>query len=62
MSFNIRRQSAQERYSAPENYLEVDVTDAQLQGVQRDKFVDYLVTVRTNLPLFKLEFSQVLIK
>lgn len=31
-SFNIKPQSASERYTVPENYLEIEVTDAQLQG------------------------------
>lgn len=61
-SFNIRQQSAQERYTIPgtikpktgipypilENYLEVEVSDAQLQGTGRDKFIDYALITRVS--------------
>ncbi len=47
--------SKENRYQAPENYLEVTVSDPQLQK----DHVDYLLKFQTNLPIFRQKDSSV---
>lgn len=46
-------------YSAPENFLEVEVLNPRTQGHGRKMYTDYQVITRTNIPAFKLQYSSV---
>ena len=56
--YDFRSQTAEERYNEPENFLEVEVRDPQLRG-DAQKYVDYEVVCRTNLPSFRMSESTV---
>ena len=43
--YDFRSQSAEERYHVPENFLEIEVRDPQLQG-DTNKYVDYEIVCR----------------
>eukprot|EP01134_Creolimax_fragrantissima_P006774 CFRG6774T1 len=51
MSFN--KQSIEESYAEPANFLEVDVSNPQTYGEGRSRYTDYEIVMRTNLPIFK---------
>lgn len=55
----IRQQSTDDRYSLPENFLEIEVRDPQTHGVGKNMHTDYEVVCRTNIPLFKSKESSV---
>jgi len=46
-------------YSAPANFLEIEVCDAQTHGYGRKRYTDYEVKMSTNLPVFRLKSSSV---
>lgn len=51
---------AAQAYGLPENFLEVEVTNAQTHYAgTKEQFTDYAVTVHTNLPTFKRTTSTV---
>ncbi|KAI8613996.1 sorting nexin-3, partial [Chytriomyces sp. MP71] len=52
-------QTAEERYGVPENFLEVEVRNPQIQGTGRSQYVDYEIVCRNNIPAFKLKQSVV---
>ncbi|KAJ3287467.1 sorting nexin-3 [Rhizoclosmatium globosum] len=56
---DFREQTAEERYGVPENFLEVEVRNPQIQGTGRSQFVDYEIVVKTNIPAFKIKHSVV---
>eukprot|EP00127_Corallochytrium_limacisporum_P003282 Clim_evm131s147 gene=Clim_evmTU131s147 len=56
---SYKKQSLDDAYSEPDNFLEIEVTDPQIHGDGRTKFVDYQVVLSTNLPVFKLKHSEV---
>lgn len=58
-SATFRAQTAEERYEVPENFLEVEVRDPQVHEEGRDKYVDYEIICRTNIPAFRLRESKV---
>ncbi|KAJ2998502.1 Sorting nexin-3 [Globomyces sp. JEL0801] len=51
-------QSAEDRYGVPENFLEIEVLDPQVRG-DKNKYIDYEIVCRTNLPSFKIKESSV---
>eukprot|EP00123_Amoebidium_parasiticum_P000970 comp11931_c0_seq1/m.6596 comp11931_c0_seq1/g.6596 ORF comp11931_c0_seq1/g.6596 comp11931_c0_seq1/m.6596 type:complete len:160 (-) comp11931_c0_seq1:256-735(-) len=53
MSFN--RQSVEDSYAEPANFLEIDVVNPQTYGEGRNRYTDYEVRMRTNIPIFKLK-------
>ncbi|EDQ84339.1 uncharacterized protein MONBRDRAFT_39315 [Monosiga brevicollis MX1] len=53
------RQTLDEAYAEPDNFLEIDVTNPQTHGFGNKRYTDYEVRVKTNLPIFKLKESQV---
>ncbi|KAJ3287554.1 Sorting nexin-3 [Borealophlyctis nickersoniae] len=55
----MRLQTAEERYGIPENFLEIEVRNPEFKGMGRNKFVDYEIVCRTNIPAFKLKQSSV---
>ncbi|GAA94801.1 uncharacterized protein L969DRAFT_54923 [Mixia osmundae IAM 14324] len=54
-----RTQTLEEMYSAPENYLEIEVRDPRTHETGRKMYTDYEVTCRTNIPAFSLKYSTV---
>ncbi|KAJ3052202.1 Sorting nexin-3 [Rhizophlyctis rosea] len=56
---DFREQTAEERYGIPENFLEIEIRNPEFKGTGRNKFVDYEIVCRTNIPAFKLKQSSV---
>ena len=54
-----KKQTLDDAYAAPANFLEIDVVNPINHGVARAKYTDYEVRMRTNLPVFKLRESSV---
>ncbi|KAK6170771.1 sorting nexin-12 [Patella vulgata] len=52
-----KKQTLEDAYSPPANFLEIDVGDPQTHGVGKKRYTDYEVRMRTNLPVFKLKES-----
>jgi len=46
-------------YSAPANFLEIEVCEPQTHGFGRKRYTDYEVKMSTNLPVFRLKNSTV---
>ncbi|KAH3687197.1 hypothetical protein WICPIJ_001827 [Wickerhamomyces pijperi] len=53
---SIKQQSV---YAAPENFLEIEVSNPQTHGLGSSQYTDYLVTCRTSIPLFRIKESRV---
>ena len=53
------KQTLDDAYAAPANFLEVDVVSPQTHGVGKKRYTDYEVRMRSNLPIFKLKNSSV---
>ncbi|CAG5118520.1 unnamed protein product [Candidula unifasciata] len=56
---SAKKQTLEDAYSPPANFLEIDVSDPQTHGVAKTRFTDYEVRMKTNLPVFKLKDSSV---
>ena len=41
-----QKQTLEDAYSPPANFLEIDVTDAQTHGVGKKRYTDYEVRIR----------------
>ncbi|GFS78710.1 sorting nexin-12 [Nephila pilipes] len=54
-----KKQTLDDAYAAPANFLEIDVLNPITHGVARKRYTDYEVRLRTNLPVFKLKDSSV---
>ncbi|XP_064627407.1 sorting nexin-12-like [Lineus longissimus] len=54
-----KKQTLEDAYGLPANFLEIDVVNPQIQGVGKKRYTDYEVRMRTNLPVFKLKESTV---
>jgi sorting nexin-3/12 len=54
-----KHQTLDEAYAEPDNFLEIDVCNAQTHGFGSKRYTDFEVRVRTNLPVFTLKESQV---
>ncbi|XP_052808648.1 sorting nexin-12-like [Mya arenaria] len=50
-----KKQTLEDAYSPPANFLEIDVTDPETHGVAKKRYTDYEVRIRTNLPVFKVK-------
>ncbi|PWN53423.1 Phox-like protein [Violaceomyces palustris] len=58
-SLNQRRETAEEMYGVPENFLEVEVRNPMTHGFGRKMYTDYEIVTRTNIPAFKIRYSSV---
>lgn len=58
-SLNHRRETPEDMYGVPENFLEVEVINPQTHGYGRKMYTDYEIVTRTNIPAFKLRYSSV---
>ncbi|GAV07809.1 hypothetical protein RvY_17604 [Ramazzottius varieornatus] len=56
---NVKRQTLDDAYAAPANFLEIDVINPITHGVAKKRYTDYEVRMRTNLPVFKQKESSV---
>ncbi|CAG9562353.1 unnamed protein product [Danaus chrysippus] len=56
---NVKKQTLDDAYAAPANFLEIDVVNPVTMGVGKKRFTDYEVRMRTNLPVFKVKESSV---
>lgn len=54
-----KKQTLDDAYAAPANFLEIDVVNPLTHGSSRTRYTDYEVQMRTNLPVFKLKDSKV---
>ncbi|GAC98847.1 hypothetical protein PHSY_006442 [Pseudozyma hubeiensis SY62] len=54
-----RRETVEDMYGVPENFLEVEVRSPLTHGVGRKMYTDYEIVTRTNIPAFKLRYSSV---
>jgi sorting nexin-3/12 len=54
-----KRQTLDEAYAPPANFLEIDVCNPITHGVGKTRYTDYEIRMRTNLPVFKLKESSV---
>jgi sorting nexin-3/12 len=54
-----KKQTLEDAYAAPANFLEIDVTNPQTHGLGKKRYTDYEVHMRTNLPIFKIKESTV---
>jgi len=46
-------------YAVPENYLEIEVRDPRTHEVRGNKYTDYEIICKTNIPAFKVKSSSV---
>ncbi|KAE8226946.1 hypothetical protein CF319_g534 [Tilletia indica] len=58
-SLNTRRETLEEMYGVPENFLEVEVKNPITHGFGRKAYTDYEIVTRTNIPAFKVRYSTV---
>lgn len=57
---NVKKQTLDDAYAIPANFLEIDVIDAQTTlTAAKKRYTDYEVRMRTNLPVFKVKESSV---
>jgi len=54
-----KKQTLDDAYAAPANFLEIDVVNPITHGIARNRYTDYEVRMRSNLPVFKLKESSV---
>eukprot|EP00123_Amoebidium_parasiticum_P017299 comp23794_c1_seq1/m.41306 comp23794_c1_seq1/g.41306 ORF comp23794_c1_seq1/g.41306 comp23794_c1_seq1/m.41306 type:complete len:161 (-) comp23794_c1_seq1:82-564(-) len=50
---SFQKQSIEDSYAEPANFLEIDVVNPITHGEGRNRYTDYEVRFRTNLPIFK---------
>jgi len=54
-----KKQTLDDAYAAPANFLEIDVVNPMTHGVARTRYTDYEVRMKSNLPIFKQKESSV---
>ncbi|VDK82258.1 unnamed protein product [Litomosoides sigmodontis] len=54
-----KRQTLDEAYAPPANFLEIEVINPITHGVGKIRYTDYEIRLRTNLPIFKHKESSV---
>jgi len=54
-----KKQTLDEAYSPPANFLEIDVADPATHGFAKTRYTDYEIRMKTNLPVFKMKESSV---
>ncbi|CAG0884500.1 unnamed protein product [Cyprideis torosa] len=54
-----KKQTLDDAYAVPANFLEIDVINPVTHGVDKKRYTDYEVRMRTNLPVFKLKETSV---
>jgi len=57
---NVKKQTLDDAYAAPANFLEIDVVNPSTTMLKGNKrYTDYEIRMRTNLPVFKVKESSV---
>ncbi|GMR52817.1 hypothetical protein PMAYCL1PPCAC_23012, partial [Pristionchus mayeri] len=56
---STKRQTLDEAYAPPANFLEIEVVNPITHGVGKMRYTDYEIRMRTNLPVFKQKESSV---
>ena len=56
---NVKKQTLDDAYAAPANFLEIDVINPVTHGIGNKRYSDYEIRLRTNLPGFRLKESSV---
>nr|ACO10469.1 Sorting nexin-12 [Caligus rogercresseyi] len=54
-----KKQTLDDAYAAPANFLEIDVINPITHGIASKRFTDYEVRMKTNLPVFRVKESSV---
>ena len=54
-----KKQTLEDAYSPPANFLEIDIASPETHGIGKNRYTDYEVRLRTNLPVFRLKDSSV---
>ncbi|CAI4225270.1 unnamed protein product [Auanema sp. JU1783] len=54
-----KRQTLDEAYAPPANFLEIEVVNPITHGVGKTRYTDYEIRMRSNLPVFKQKESTV---
>ncbi|CAH1225896.1 sorting nexin-12-like [Branchiostoma floridae] len=54
-----KKQTLDDAYAAPANFLEIDVLNPETHLMGKKRYTDYEVRMRTNLPVFKMKESSV---
>ena len=54
-----KKQTLDDAYAAPANFLEIDVINPITHGVGSKRYTDYEVRMKTNLPVFRVKESSV---
>ena len=49
-----KKQTLEDAYSPPANFLEIDVTDPQTHGIAKKRYTDYEVRIRVRLHNFTI--------
>ena len=53
------KQTLDDAYAPPANFLEIDLSKPEVHGFGSKRFCDYEVKMKTNLPVFKLKDAAV---
>jgi sorting nexin-3/12 len=56
---NSKKQTLDDAYAVPANFLEIDVINPITHGVANKRYTDYEVRLKTNLPVFRVKESSV---
>ena len=54
-----KKQTLDDAYAAPANFLEIDVINPITHGMGNKRYTDYEVRMKTNLPVFRVKESSV---
>jgi len=54
-----KKQTLDDAYAAPANFLEIDVINPITHGIGNKRYTDYEVRMKTNLPVFRVKESSV---
>lgn len=54
-----KKQTLDDAYAPPANFLEIDVMNPETHGVGKKRYTDYEIRMKTNLPVFKIKESSV---
>lgn len=54
-----KKQNLDEAYAAPSDFLEIDVIKPETHGLGKNRYTDYELSMRTNIPIFKMRESSV---
>ena len=55
-----KKQTLDEAYSPPANFLEIDVADPATHGFAKTRYTDYEIRMKTNLPVFKMKVTEMI--